>query len=229
MHEGHHHSYLFEWFKINFFKANSSKYHLSLSCSEPYTVVIDGCSIESSIEEVLLGIIIINRNLRFDDHDNNLLRKACKKVNSLSRLAPFVNVNKRRIIMKTFKESRFRYSPLVWMFHSRNLNNKINRIHERALRVAYGGKSSSFQNLVDKDNSFTIHDRNIRTLATESTARAFPTSFERSFSRTRLQLQFTKKQFSKYTKGKPSKIWYRVSLLFSSGNMGHFSKLNKAF
>ena len=90
MHKGHHHSYLFEWFKINFFKANSSKYHLSLSCSEPYTVVIDGCSIESSIEGVLLGITI-NRNLRFDDHDNNLFRKACKKVNPLSRLAPFLN------------------------------------------------------------------------------------------------------------------------------------------
>ena len=120
-----------------------------------------------------------------------------QKVNPLSRLAPFLNVNKRIIIMKTFKESQFGYYHLVWMFHSRNLNNKLNRIHERALRIACSGKSSSFQNLVDKDNSFTIHDRNIRTLATESTARAFSTSFERSFSRTRLQLQFTKKQFSK--------------------------------
>ena len=43
--------------------------------------------------------------------------------------------------MKTFKECQFRYCPLVWMFHSRNLNNKINRIHERALRVTYSGTS----------------------------------------------------------------------------------------
>ena len=54
------------------------------------------------------------------------------------------------------------------MFHSRSLNNKINRIHERALRITYNDKSSNFQELLDKDNSVTIHHRNIRTLAIET-------------------------------------------------------------
>ena len=54
------------------------------------------------------------------------------------------------------------------MFHSRSLNNKINRIHERALRITYNDKSSSFQNLLEKDNSVTIHHRNIKILATET-------------------------------------------------------------
>ena len=36
--------------------------------------------------------------------------------------------------MKTFVESQFVYCPLIWMFHSRGLNDKINRIHERALK-----------------------------------------------------------------------------------------------
>ena len=54
------------------------------------------------------------------------------------------------------------------MFHSRGINNKINRIHERALRITYNNKSSSFQDLLDKDNSVTIHLRNIRTLAIET-------------------------------------------------------------
>ena len=67
--------------------------------------------------------------------------------------------------MKAFIESQFGYCPLVWMFHSRSLNNKINRIHERALRITYNDKSSNFQELLDKDNSVTIHHRNIRTLA----------------------------------------------------------------
>ena len=69
--------------------------------------------------------------------------------------------------MKAFIESQFGYCPLVWMFHSRSLNNKINRIHERALRITYNDKSSNFQELLDKDNSVTIHHRNIRTLAIE--------------------------------------------------------------
>ena len=68
--------------------------------------------------------------------------------------------------MIAFIESQFGYCPLVWMFHSRSLNNKINRIHERALRITYSEKSSSFQNLLEKDNCVTIHHKNINILAT---------------------------------------------------------------
>ena len=158
---------LFKWFENNFMKANSDKSHLLLSCKQPSTVTIDDTFIESNVKEVLLGIII-DRDLKFDDHVNNLCKKACQKLNALSRLAPFMNLDKRIIIMKAFIESQFGYCPLVWMFHSRSLNNKINRIHERALRITYNDKSSNFQELLDKDNSVTIHHRNIRTLAIET-------------------------------------------------------------
>ena len=158
---------LFKWFKNNFMKANSDKSHLLLSCNEPSTLVIDGSSIETNTKEVLLGITI-DKDLKFDDHVNSLCKKACQKLNALARLAPYMNVEKRRIIMKAFIESQFGYCPLVWMFHSRGINNKINRIHERALRITYNNKSSSFQDLLDKDNSVTIHHRNIRTLAIET-------------------------------------------------------------
>ena len=53
------------------------------------------------------------------------------------------------------------------MFHSRGLNNKINRIHERALRITYNDKSSSYGELLTKDRSVTIHHRNIRALTIE--------------------------------------------------------------
>ena len=158
---------LFTWFNNNFMKANSDKSHILLSCSEPSTALIDGSSIESNTKEILLGITI-DRDLKFDEHVNNLCKKACQKLNALVRLAPFMNVDKKRMIMKAFIESQFGYCPLVWMFHSRSLNNKINRIHERALRITYNDKSSSFQNLLEKDNSVTIHHRNIKILATET-------------------------------------------------------------
>ena len=58
--------------------------------------------------------------------------------------------------MKAFIESKFGYCPLIWMFDSRSLNNKINRIHEKALRSTFNDKSSSFQKLLEKDNSVTI-------------------------------------------------------------------------
>ena len=71
------------------------------------------------------------------DHVNRLCKRASLKLNALARIAPFMNVSKKRIIMKSFIESQFGYCPLIWMFHSRGLNNKINRIHERVLRITY--------------------------------------------------------------------------------------------
>ena len=53
------------------------------------------------------------------------------------------------------------------MFHSRCLNNKMNHLHERTLRIPYSDKSSSFQDLLKKDNSVPIHYRNIQALEAE--------------------------------------------------------------
>ena len=48
-----------------------------------------------------------------------------------------MSLEKRRTLMKAFIQSQFNYCPLIWMLHSRTLNNKINRIHDRALRTVY--------------------------------------------------------------------------------------------
>ena len=52
------------------------------------------------------------------------------------------------------------------MFPSRNLNNMINRIHERALRLVYQ-ISLSFSELLDLDNSVTVHQKNLHVLVTK--------------------------------------------------------------
>ena len=75
--------------------------------------------------------------------------------------------DKLKLVMKTFIMSQFNYCSLVWMFHSRTLNTKINKLHERALRLVYKNDSSTFQELLELDNSFTIHERNLQKLATE--------------------------------------------------------------
>ena len=78
-----------------------------------------------------------------------------------------MSTHKLRIIMKAFIESQFQYCPLVWMFHRRTLNNRINKLHERALRLVYKDDEYTFEQLLDKDNTVTIHHRNLQKLATE--------------------------------------------------------------
>ena len=53
------------------------------------------------------------------------------------------------------------------MFHSRKLNERINHIHENALRIVYRDFKLSFQELLIEDNSLNIHHRNLQKLVTK--------------------------------------------------------------
>ena len=66
-----------------------------------------------------------------------------------------------------FFDSLFAYCPLVWMFHTRQLNTKINNLHYRALRIIYRDETSTFDELLKIDGSITIHHMNIRAIAIE--------------------------------------------------------------
>ena len=106
--------------------------------------------------ERLLGIQI-DRDLTFKYHVTNLCKKAGRKLSALVRLCRFYTLQQRRLTMKSFIESQFANSSLVWMFHDRGLNNKINKIHERSLRIVYRDDLSTFEELLAKDGSFCIH------------------------------------------------------------------------
>ena len=157
---------LFLWFKNNHLKANPGKSHILLSSKKPEIVSVDGICIAASSREKLLGVII-DSELKFENHITEICLKVSKKINALCRISSFMSLEKRRTLMKAFIESQFNYCPLIWMFHSRTLNNKINGIHERALRTVYSDYNSSFNELLDKDGSFTIHQRNVQSLAIE--------------------------------------------------------------
>ena len=53
------------------------------------------------------------------------------------------------------------------MFHDRNLNNKINKMQLRALRIAYRDYGSDFETLLKREISVTVHQRNLRLLMVE--------------------------------------------------------------
>ena len=90
------------------------------------------------------------------------MQQSKSKIKAIAKIAPFLNKKKRKLLMNGFFKSQFRYCPLSWMFHSRTLNNKINRSHERS-----HDSTSSFIDLLEIDNSVSVNHRNIQVLATE--------------------------------------------------------------
>ena len=101
-------------------------------------------NIEPGKEQVLLGITV-DSNLTFKNHINKICKRASQKLNVLAKVAPYMNMQKRRIIMNSFVTCQFEYCPLNWMFHRRHLNNKINFINKRSLRITYRDHISTFR------------------------------------------------------------------------------------
>ena len=121
---------LLKWISNNGLKANPDKFHLLLTnpCTDHF-IAIQDFIIQNSNQEKLLGITLDNK-LSFDVHVSKLCGKASQKLHALVRISHFMSTKQRQIIMKTFIQSQFGYCPLVWMFHSRKLNRRINRIHD---------------------------------------------------------------------------------------------------
>ena len=94
-------------------------------------------------------------------------KKVCKKLNTLAQIFSYTTLDKRKILMKGFITSQFGYRSLVWMFRSKILGKKINELPERALKIIYGDKTSSFNELLRKDNFVSIHHKNLQALAIE--------------------------------------------------------------
>ena len=88
-------------------------------------------------------------------------------MSALARVTPYMVIAKKRILMNAFLTLEFSYCSLVWMCYSRTNNSKINRLNERCLRIVYNNKQSSFNELLEKDGSVSIHMRNIQIVATE--------------------------------------------------------------
>ena len=99
------------------------------------TVTIRNSTAKESQYEELLGITF-NMKLSFRKHVEDFCKKADQKLHVLARFSIYMDTIKLKIFMNSFVKSQLNYSPLVWMFHDRVLNSKLNLIQERALRLA---------------------------------------------------------------------------------------------
>ena len=158
---------ILKWICDNEVKANPDKFHMVLSEKSPiYLIEVEGEKVFNSERKKLLGTTI-DTKMHFNDHVSKLCSKASSKLHALSRISHFMTFEQRKTILNAFILSHFSNCPLVWMFHSRSLNNRINHLHERALRSVYQDSTSTFEDLLIRNESVSIHHRNIQTLVIE--------------------------------------------------------------
>ena len=105
--------------------------------------------------------------LKSDTHIETLCKMVISKRRALVQVKKYMATNEAQMSMRSFIMSQFSCCPLIWMCHGRKINNQINKLLERGLKLVYNDKSSSFQELLERNKSVTIHERNIQVLFTE--------------------------------------------------------------
>ena len=156
------------WFKSNQLVANPSKFKLMFLGikNKNLGLFIYDDFIFSSTSVKLLGITLDNK-LNFDNHINNICTQANRKVSCLFRVRKYLDDKQARQLCNAFVLSNFNYCPLIWMFCSKSLNSKINKVHKRALKAVTREYEKSLDELLSTQSELNIHSRNVRTLLTE--------------------------------------------------------------
>ena len=145
-------------------KENLDKCHALISTTEAFNFQIPETVIHNSYSRKLLGVTFDNK-LIFDKHTTTISQNANRKLNALAKANPYMGLQKRQILMNAFFNSQLNCCPVTWMFYSRTLNNKINRLYGCCVCIIYNHKTSPFNKLLEKDNSVSTHYRNIEALA----------------------------------------------------------------
>ena len=113
---------------MNYLKANPEKSQLLITSKDTASIKIHGTDIKGSSKK-LLGIFIDSK-LTFNEHGFKLCKTASDKLQALDRISKYMTKDRLRTVTNPIFSSLFAYFALVWMFHNRTLNNKINRLQE---------------------------------------------------------------------------------------------------
>ena len=116
----------------NQLKAIPDKCHFICITNDTFNLIVENQIIDNSKCEKLLGVKF-DYKLTVNGHIDDICKKARPKLNALSRIAPYIDFNKKWLLVNAFFMSQFNYSPLIWVCHNHTKNNNINRIHERCL------------------------------------------------------------------------------------------------
>ena len=154
-----------EWFYENYMVLNPDKCHfLTLGFNKLFPdFFFENTIIKNVTKEKILGIVIDN-NLNFKSRMKKIFEKANQKLRALARISKLATPTQKKKLINSFINAQFTYCPLIWMFSSKGCYKRINKIHERSLRLILNDCESSFDSLLSTLNEKTIHQRCINIL-----------------------------------------------------------------
>ena len=97
-------------------KANPDKCHFICSSSVKTSIMLENKQISNNSCEKLLGVFFDSK-LTFQSHIDNICKKATRKFNDMSRIAPYMDFHKKN------SSKCFFHGLLICVCHNRTYNN----------------------------------------------------------------------------------------------------------
>lgn len=158
------------WFVNNGMEPNPSKFQFMVISTHPIEHVTlqinEDISLQAVDEVVMLGITI-DCKLNFRSHVDTIIKKAARQLNALSRISRYLDSKSKNTINNCYVLSNFNYSPLVWHFCGKIASNKLEKLHERSLRIVLKNYVSTYAELLEEADSVSLLTMRLRALLIE--------------------------------------------------------------
>ena len=155
-----------KWFSDNGMQANPGKFQCIISHRRIKTyksVPVGEITIAPQKSVKLLGVTF-DVNLSFDEHVDDLCKKASKSLNVLKRFSKILSIENKKRIFHSFIASQFNYCPIIWHFCYKRKTYMMEKIQERALRFVFNDRDTTYCNLLIKINKDTMHVQRLKQL-----------------------------------------------------------------
>ena len=96
-----------------------------------------------------------------------MCKKALQKTKAIFRLRSYLDLKGAKLLYMAFVKPAFNYCPLIWAFHGKKAQSLLNKTHRRALQAVYRNSALSFDELLELDDSPTVHVNSLRILMIE--------------------------------------------------------------
>ncbi len=155
-----------DWFTENDMQANPTKFQFMTTSINNVVLTLRGATIEQDDCVKLLGVNI-DRKLDFRFHVSEVIRKCARQLNALRRQSKLLNVQAKKKVFNAFIRANLNYCPLVWINRNKTDLTRLEKVQERAVRLIYNDKVSSYDDLLQRARVPSVLVRWQRVLATE--------------------------------------------------------------
>jgi hypothetical protein len=155
-----------KWFSDNGMQANPGKFQCIISHRSIKTyksIPVGDITIVPQKSVKLLGVIF-DVDLTFDEHIDDICKKASKSLNVLKRFSKILNIENKKRVFHSYIASQFNYCPIIWHFCYKRKTYMMEKIQERALRFVFNDQHSTYYDLLLRINKDTMHVQRLKQL-----------------------------------------------------------------